>query len=207
MLLRLPEKQDKVLKYVQTPAPVPRYMPAPAPPQTGYPAHTGGDPRISMYGTAEPASYMPQPARPQAEYPAQTSSAHKLMYGPGENAGTRNGATSTYYDAWAPAEGREGPSTARPPWPQPSPSSLRPQAEYPTHANSGARIPRYDPAETATARYEATSAYYDTRAPVPEWEELPLVRQPRTSPSPMSFNDVKGSGIAIGGGPVNIVNH
>ena len=83
-------------------------MPAPAPPQTGYPAHTGGDPRISMYGTAEPASYMPQPARPQAEYPAHTSSAHIPMYGPGENSGTGNGATSTYYDAWASVEGREG---------------------------------------------------------------------------------------------------
>lgn len=46
----------------------------------------------------------------------------------------------------------------------------RPQAEYPAHTVSGARTPTYGPAETASARYEATSTHYDSREPVAEWE-------------------------------------
>ena len=201
MLLQLAKKQDEVLKHVKMPAPTPQYAPLPAPlpvppparPQPEYPAHSVRPAHIPMYGTAEPASHMPRPTRPQAEYPAHPSDARMPTYSPIETVGTKHEASSAYFDMPFP-EQRQGeladtsfrwdteyfrytdPPAPRRSWPQPHPMGLRPHAEYPPYTESSPRRPTYSPATPARANYEATSAYYDTRPPMAEWEGKPHLR-------------------------------
>lgn len=81
-----------------------------------------------------------------------------------------------------------------------------PQVEYHSQSDSGPRIPTFVLAETGSASHEGTSVAYDTRTSRAEWEDPPIRRQSRPQPSPMTFNNIKGSGISIGGGAVHVAN-